>query len=62
MPALRKATLERLSMLSDGVFAVLLTVLVLDLRPPGISTFKALLLLWPTWLSYSVIPGAETAE
>lgn len=40
-------------MLSDGVFAVLLTVLVLDLRPPGIPTFKALL-LWPTWLSYSV--------
>jgi uncharacterized membrane protein len=28
--------------------------LVLDLRPPEIPTFKALLLLWPTWLSYAV--------
>lgn len=51
---LRKATPERLSALSDGVFAVLLTVLVLDLRPPTHPTFGALLLLWPTWLSYAV--------
>jgi uncharacterized membrane protein len=29
-------------------------VLVLDLRPPDLPTFKALLLLWPTWLSYAV--------
>jgi len=43
-----------LSAFSDGVFAVLITVLVLDLRPPEIPTFKALLLLWPTWLSYAV--------
>jgi uncharacterized membrane protein len=36
------------------VFAVLITVLVLELRPPDAPTFKALLLLWPTWLSYAV--------
>jgi TMEM175 potassium channel family protein len=30
------------------------SVLVLDLRPPELPTFKALLLLWPTWLSYAV--------
>jgi uncharacterized membrane protein len=49
-----KATPERISALSDGVFAVLITVLVLELRPPESPTLRALLLLWPTWLSYAV--------
>ena len=51
---LHKATTERLSAFSDGVFAVLITVLVLDLRPPVAPTFRALLPLWPMWLSYAV--------
>lgn len=45
---------ERLSAFSDGVFAVLITVLVLELRPPETPTFAGLLALWPTWLSYAV--------
>jgi uncharacterized membrane protein len=51
---LRAATPERLSAFSDGVFAVLITVMVLELRPPEAPTYEALLLLWPTWLSYAV--------
>ena len=51
---LRKATPERLGAISDGVFAVLITVLVLELRPPPHPTYASMLTLWPTWLSYAV--------
>jgi uncharacterized membrane protein len=54
MPVQHRATPDRLSAFSDGVFAVLITVLVLELRPPEFPTFKAFLLLWPTWLSYAL--------
>lgn len=54
MSVLRNATPERLNAFSDGVFAVLITVLVLELRPPEEATFQALMKLWPTGLSYAV--------
>jgi uncharacterized membrane protein len=52
--AARRSRPERVSSFSDAVFAVLITVLVLDLRPPNAATFDALLPLWPTLLSYAV--------
>ncbi|OBI07186.1 hypothetical protein A5714_22745 [Mycobacterium sp. E2462] len=39
---------------SDGVFAVLITILVLELKPPKTFTFSALLPEWPTGVSYVV--------
>lgn len=45
---------HRLAMFSDGVFAVIITILVLELKPPEGATFAALLPLWPTAASYAV--------
>jgi uncharacterized membrane protein len=50
----KKTTTERLTTFSDGVFAVIITIMVLDLKPPAEATLKALLPLWPTALSYAV--------
>jgi uncharacterized membrane protein len=45
---------DRLRVFSDGVFAIIMTILVLELRPPESPTFAAFLSLWPTALSYAV--------
>jgi uncharacterized membrane protein len=39
---------------TDAVFAVIITIMVLDLRPPADARLSALLPLWPTALSYAV--------
>jgi TMEM175 potassium channel family protein len=50
----KKTTPERFGTFSDGVFAVIITIMVLDLKPPSEATLEALLPLWPTALSYAV--------
>ncbi|HTV59780.1 MAG TPA: TMEM175 family protein [Verrucomicrobiae bacterium] len=49
-----KLTSERLSTYSDAVFAVLVTIMVLDLKIPDGHAFSALWALWPTFGSYVV--------
>jgi uncharacterized membrane protein len=38
----RKPTAERLSSFSDAVFAVIMTIMVLEMKPPEHPTFAAL--------------------
>jgi uncharacterized membrane protein len=52
--AQQRPTTDRLATFSDGVFAVIITIMVLDLKPPEHPTFAALRPLWPTALSYLV--------
>lgn len=52
--AIKKTTPERLTAFSDAVFAVIITIMVLDLKPPEEATLTALFPLWPTALSYAV--------
>jgi len=47
-------TPDRMNAFSDGVFAVIITILVLELRPPNEASFGALLQLWPTAISYAI--------
>jgi uncharacterized membrane protein len=49
-----KITAERVAVFSDAVFAVILTVMVLELKAPEEAAFSALLPLWPTFISYVV--------
>jgi uncharacterized membrane protein len=49
-----QAGIERFNTFSDAVFAVLITILVLDLKPPPSPAFSALVSRWPSWLSYVV--------
>jgi uncharacterized membrane protein len=50
----QNTTAERLGTFSDGVIAVIITIMVLELKAPDEATFSALLPLWPTAISYVV--------
>ena len=45
---------ERLNNFSDGVVAVIITLMVLELKAPSVSSFAALVPLWPEAVSYAV--------
>jgi uncharacterized membrane protein len=45
---------ERLNSFSDGVIAVIITIMVLELKAPESAKLADLLPLWPTGLSYAV--------
>ena len=44
----------RMEAFSDGVIAIIVTVMVLELRPPEGVGFDALFPLWPTFLAYAL--------
>jgi uncharacterized membrane protein len=45
---------NRLEAFSDGVIAIIITIMVLDLRAPHEPTLGALMKLWPVFLSYAL--------
>jgi uncharacterized membrane protein len=49
-----KITADRLAAFSDAVFAVIVTIMVLELKAPDEQAFSALWALWPTAISYAV--------
>lgn len=50
----REMSVDRVQTFTDGVFAVVITILVIDLHSPARATWTALFVEWPTALSYAV--------
>lgn len=50
----KKETADRLAAYSDAVFAVIVTIMVLELKAPEQAAFSDLWPLWPTAISYVV--------
>jgi uncharacterized membrane protein len=45
---------DRLEAFSDGVIAVIITIMVLELRPPDSTKLAALVAVWPTFAAYAL--------
>ena len=54
MTSARKVSADRLGAFSDAVIAVLITIMVLELKAPEGTTFGELLHLWPIAVAYLV--------
>jgi len=54
MTSKETVTPDRMNAFSDGVFALIIAILVLELRPPKEASFGALLELGPTGVSYAI--------
>jgi uncharacterized membrane protein len=52
--AQRDLSPARVEAFSDGVIAIIITIMVLELHVPGSGSVKALEALWPTGLSYAL--------
>jgi uncharacterized membrane protein len=52
--AQRRTTPERLAAFSDGVIAIIITIMVLELKVPHEASLQALSPLWPVFLSYAL--------
>ena len=50
----RNVSPARLESISDGVIAVIITIMVLELHPPAVATVPAFLRLWPPFAIYLV--------
>jgi len=50
----RKMTTERVSAFSDALIAVIITIMVLELKAPETPEISAMLSLWPTLVSYAL--------
>jgi uncharacterized membrane protein len=50
----KRTTPERLAAFSDGVIAIIITIMVLELKVPHQPNLKALSELWPLFLSYAL--------
>ena len=45
---------ERVGTFSDEIFAIVITIMILELKEPESAIFEALGKLWPAWISYGV--------
>lgn len=52
--AARKASPERMGAFSDGVIAVIITIMVLELKAPHTANARELLALWPMFAVYAL--------